>query len=404
MPAALVDALPRADLTLSSFNVLMPNSLRGWWIEKTYRPELPAEIKRWPHRREGLARVLLSDRTDIICLQEMCPDSFERDTEFLREAGYDCLLHRKFQLRVATFWLRDRASLTHAEHLDRVLVTSLSIGGRPLHIANCHLTAGPHPDRRLRQVHDALTAIARQDRSPAPAVVLCGDLNTQIPCVLSDLLLSGEVGPESRSPIYPGRSLTSRIRSNPFGPMRDIYADAAAASGLEPPPTFVVPRLYAWMCAPGGGPSEALLGALRQLYARFVPWEAPDIARWLTTINGAPDRGSEHDEVQEILAGGARALTEGEVLGIYQRCLRDGKLWSIDYDLHACGIPRPPPPSPPFESRIDYLFCSRGLTPIAARQPWSEALRRQIREGSAGLPAADHPSDHLPVAAALCWA
>ena len=50
-------------------------------------------------------------------------------------------------------------------HRDRCLITQMKLvrGGGPeaeasplLHLINCHLTAGPEPGRRLRQVHDAL--------------------------------------------------------------------------------------------------------------------------------------------------------------------------------------------------------------------------------------------------------
>jgi endonuclease/exonuclease/phosphatase family metal-dependent hydrolase len=385
------------DLRLLTFNVLLPNSVRGWWISKMYRPEVPLELRAWPHRQRRLAEILLGRSPDVICLQEMCPDSFESDVHFLREAGYEALLHRKFELRVATFWRRDPSLhlvLQGARHMDRVLVTTFG-GDRPLHVINCHLTAGPHPDRRLRQVHEALERL-----EPGGELVICGDFNSPLRSALHELLERGEVGPSFRDELQPDRPVTSRVRRHARGPLRDVYAEAYAGS---PPPSYVA-AWYRWMYAPGGGPSEALLAALQQLYMLFLPWGQESIERWLRTINGASDRGREPREVERLLAGQQpRTLSLPQLVEIYRGSLEQGAPWAIDHDLRACGLSPPPPAHPPFEARLDYLFCSAGLEVLAVQEPWSAELREAVRARGEILPNAEHPSDHLPLEATFRW-
>ena len=106
----------------------------------------------------------------------------------MAELGYDeHELYKKGRFRPATFWRTDRVVLATAPtHRDRCLITQLrqlpaapaaSAAGpeatsgatseaaaaavpgaaQPIiHLVNCHLTAGPEPGRRLRQVHDAM--------------------------------------------------------------------------------------------------------------------------------------------------------------------------------------------------------------------------------------------------------
>jgi hypothetical protein len=379
--------MPR-DFRLLSLNVLLPNSVRGWWISKMYRPEVPLEHRAWAHRQRLLAGLLLGRSPDLICLQEMCPDSFASDMHFLMEAGYETLLHRKFELRVATFWRPERFSLERAHHLDRVLVTTFH---EDLHVVNCHLTAGPHPDRRLRQVHEALERL-----EPGREVVICGDFNSPGRSALHELLERGEVDPSYRDPLQPDLALTSRVRRHAHGPLRDVYAESYPEG---PPPTFVAAR-YRWMYAPDGGPSAALLELLQQMYSLFLPWDRPSIDRWLQLINGTPDRGREHREAQRLLAlQQSETLSFPQLVEIYQGSLTQGARWALDHDLRACGLAPPPPAHPPYEARLDYLYCSKGLEVLSVQEPWSAELRERVRERGESLPNTVHPSDHLPLEA-----
>ena len=231
--------------TLSSYNVLLPNSSDGWWISKYYQSHVPTDQRAWPHRaRLTKANVLgTSGGADIVCVQETSADSFESDFEFMAEAGYDHVLHSKFRFRTATFFKRDKFELKSEKHGDRTLVTLLTLkrmsqeatkdGERSLFVVNCHLTGGPNADKRLRQVHDACEFMRKEINKmtnskptakkgaqaegkgpevqvPAPtAVVICGDFNEEGDTGVKKLLTEGLV-PANFS--REGLILTTKVR------------------------------------------------------------------------------------------------------------------------------------------------------------------------------------------------
>ena len=206
-PLPLLDS--GAGFSILTYNVLMPNSVDGWWIYKYYGPDTPAEATTWDHRQQLLRERVVGSGADIVCLQECSPQSFESDWAWLADEGYDCALLAKGRMRPATFWKRERWALCQADgsdlpaevaviyndevrpsevvdtadtgggsprnkgargvlHGDRTLTTilrPLGPGGdpvakqpTPLWVINAHLSAGPEARRRLRQVHDALEA------------------------------------------------------------------------------------------------------------------------------------------------------------------------------------------------------------------------------------------------------
>ena len=94
-----------------------------------------------------------------------------------------------------------------------------------MHVVNCHLSGGAAPERRLRQVHDAIDQVrkwndarerelARQRRGNRPSprgiaeaeralreyvdagMVVCGDFNSDGNTAVRKLLVEGAVGPE----------------------------------------------------------------------------------------------------------------------------------------------------------------------------------------------------------------
>ena len=76
-----------------SYNILLPNSVDGWWNYKMYHPPLSPDmfhVSTWESRRELLKeRIALID-ADVVCLQEVSPKSFEDDFSFMSEDfGYD---------------------------------------------------------------------------------------------------------------------------------------------------------------------------------------------------------------------------------------------------------------------------------------------------------------------------
>ena len=271
--APLPPSQPGRSFSVATFNVLLPNGVDGWWIPKMYPPEVPDEARRWPHRQRRLAAILLGIHgdhgPDLICLQETSPESFAADFRFLTEAGYDALIHRKGRLRPATLWRTDRLTLIGAQHRDRVLVTTLAPTDGPaaVHLVNLHLTAGAHPDRRLRQVHEGLQRVWRTDPDPGARLVVCGDFNGYGPTAVRRLLTHGQVAAGVCEPRWPGRPLTSRDRCVPFGPLIDAYA--AAYHPRPAPPTLIVPKVRPWMAAADGSMSAVLSDCLGQLFDRF---------------------------------------------------------------------------------------------------------------------------------------
>jgi len=96
--AAAADLYPDS-FSIMSYNVLIPNSVDGWWIYKMYGSDTPLEDTKWEARAKLLHTQLLEAGTDILCLQEMAGESIDQDWEFLKEAGYDCAVYRKDRMR-----------------------------------------------------------------------------------------------------------------------------------------------------------------------------------------------------------------------------------------------------------------------------------------------------------------
>ncbi|CAB1098528.1 unnamed protein product [Ectocarpus sp. CCAP 1310/34] len=406
--------LPLLDdgLTVVSFNVLLPNGNDGWWMYKSYQPHVPEEHRVWPFRKALMREYLLSKDADIVCVQEASAETFETDFDFMKDAGYDHVLHTKFRFRSATFFKTSRLELASEKHKDRVLVTGLrtlppatsvpssqappsqspppppgnertevqepsedvdpssktdaqpsnrggstaaehppaaaaessrirhlgggegsaddgggassrSGKGRLVMVVNCHLTGGPAPERRMRQVLDGLDA-ARKDAvkllseeaeaaaaglgkkkggggggkkggggaAAAPGtsvpVVVCGDLNSNSGhTAVCELLSTGVVGASFREGGYPETAITSKDKRQGFGPFGDIYEEAygggdPAGPGVGggmggeptsngPPPTFLVPLLHPhFLSEDGEGVSARLQVALSEAFYSLV--------------------------------------------------------------------------------------------------------------------------------------
>gem|GEM_PF-2581723 len=419
MPPATLEAGSSLDcssqpgaFSLVSYNILLPNSVRGWWVFKFYQPSVPDEARAWAHRQRLLREGLLGAMADIVCLQEVVPDSFEQDLAFLTEAGYDHALHRKSELRCATFWRRSRFALaSEPQHKDRSLITSLRTvdeARRLVHVVNVHLKAGPEPARRLRQVFEALEQTQKEARKVGQGpVVICGDFNSNpAGSAVQRLLIEGEVRPELREDAYPEQELTSKPRSQPFGRFDDAYA--AAFGPQSAPPTLLLPDRDAFFADEQGALRPAVVDAFRAIFQKFSggqpTMDRAAVDRWISTINRRTERGSEWDKALEIFAkNGAETLSEEDLVGIYVAELREGKPWGVFHDLDACGaLPGGPPPAV-FEGRFDQIHHTPSLSLSAVVSPLNEAQRRQVYEQKDTLPNAWHPSDHLPLGAVFRW-
>lgn len=103
--------------------------------------------------------------SDVVCLQEVSPESFESDFAFMREElGYDgCEMFKRGRFRPATFWKTDRVDLVMPPvHKDRTLLTVFRKKNDPTDpwfVLNCHLQAGPNGPRRVRQINEGVRGI-----------------------------------------------------------------------------------------------------------------------------------------------------------------------------------------------------------------------------------------------------
>jgi mRNA deadenylase 3'-5' endonuclease subunit Ccr4 len=177
LPQAAVLFPPvQQQLSVLSYNVLLPNSEDGWWTYKMYMPPFPEELKyasSWDFRRDLLKdRIQLID-ADVVCLQEVAPKSFEKDFEFMKDLGYDeHELFKKGRFRPATFWKSSQCKLAMpAVHKDRCLLTALQLLNTAesdekhnWYVCNCHLQAGKQGGRRLRQINEAMRGILTMAR------------------------------------------------------------------------------------------------------------------------------------------------------------------------------------------------------------------------------------------------
>ena len=70
LPASTPLPRPPNGFSLISLNVLLPNSIDGWWLYKYYPPGVPDAAMAWPARAALLESLLLRADPDIVCLQE----------------------------------------------------------------------------------------------------------------------------------------------------------------------------------------------------------------------------------------------------------------------------------------------------------------------------------------------
>mmetsp|Transcript_55862 Transcript_55862/g.62469 ORF Transcript_55862/g.62469 Transcript_55862/m.62469 type:complete len:910 (-) Transcript_55862:62-2791(-) len=316
-----------------SWNILLPNSRKknNWWNHKMYASWIPMIKREWPHRQALIRERLLTSDADIICIQEADGDSFKEDFGFLLNgnsndngneslAGYQYCLHKKFRFRCVTFFKESMFALEQVAHKDRTLVVSLSLrqsssvssstaatatkidDTRILNVVNCHLSAGAAPERRLRQVYEALDQIRKwkakvslvvdkQYRANRPSprniqkaeavlerhetagTLVCGDFNSDGNTGVRRFLVEGSIDPEWREPQYPEVPLTSKRKEHTHT-MVDATELAYAANvcdgdygenytttdiefdgfssfgGGSRPATFVVPNLAALLLVP----------------------------------------------------------------------------------------------------------------------------------------------------------
>uniref|UniRef100_A0A7S1HVZ7 Endonuclease/exonuclease/phosphatase domain-containing protein n=1 Tax=Eutreptiella gymnastica TaxID=73025 RepID=A0A7S1HVZ7_9EUGL len=343
----------------------------------------------------------------------------------MAEAGYAHELLNKGRMRSATFWNpavfeslatynKDRTLITHLRHKADTPEASSE-----LFVVNCHLTAGPEAGRRLRQMHEALDTIRKEQNkakaTPTPPVVVVGDFNSQGNSAVRHLLLNQEVTPEFRESGDPtergvqGQQITSKTRKQTVGPFQDAYA-RAYESGPSPA-TLVVPLLDDKMVHQDTGAITAdVTEQVRKMFGKFSSdrqvMTRPEVEQWLLTINKVLGRGSEYrSAMKRMEERGAEHMTFDDFLSVYESELKEGKFWGVEYDLGVVnGQGMAEPGSPPFEATFDYVYyTTQTLKVHSVQEVLTQAETAAVKSGSR-LPNEWHPSDHLPVTVTLQFA
>lgn len=434
-PATLPSAPDQ--LSVLSYNVLLPNSIDGWWNYKMYDPTQSYNIdliSTWDYRRDLIKEKIKTLNPDVVCMQEVSPLSFEEDFAFMREElGYDgSEMFKRGRFRPATFWRSSKCKLACPPvHKDRTLLTSfcLPAGDRIWHILNCHLQAGPQGKRRLRQIDEGVSASFKlakklKEKDPTcPLLIVCGDFNGGSECGAVRYLEDGGVGP---SFMEDGEPITSRDKKCP---LQSRLIDMATYIPRPAPPTLVVAELISQMVDESSSPYEMpelchdMVSRLTKCYKKYATYRDEnnegvdgkvmginDVEKWLEDINKQVGRGSEfraaakemgwNDTTSEgneseddaavksvIILPRDKTLSLSGFLNVYTGELRGGKFWGIAYDLSIMG--QPLPSLGQFQARFDRMYFTEQLIPTAIVDTLA----------TNSCPNDIEPSDHLPVAA-----
>ena len=213
---------PSPDALTTQLRVASWNVLSNWWyVFKYYEFAAARAVKSWPHRKELTKQYIMKLDADILTLQEVNPQTFDKDFSFMRELGYDFLMEKSSNkwMRCAIFWRRNKLVLAQAEHRPyKCQIAQLKIVNASsncesastelmaqewLFVLTCHLSASD-PTKRVRELEDALFRTDRMRKKvnihpDHVALVLAGDLNTFTDIANSPVrrfLLDGTIGPD----------------------------------------------------------------------------------------------------------------------------------------------------------------------------------------------------------------
>ena len=355
-------------LSVLSYNLLLPNSVDGWWTFKNYCPNTPMEARSWLRRQALLAKKIQMESPDIMCFQEASDRSYKSDFEFLTTSGWKFHVHAKGKMRMRpiTFWNPALFEVVSGASFskDHTLITPFRVRStqKIFWTINCHLQAGIHAgDRRLRQLHEALETVRKKSKTlciSSDCVIVCGDFNSKSDEALATgvYLLHGKV--DGGFEEY-GKSVTSKTKRCSIFPFQDAYR--AAYAGNTIPPTMIAPSLIPRMessrdaSAKDGQtqtykgevkPSKNFVAACNLLFGIYSDtgghmMSRRAIEKWLMDINKSVERGDEMRHAFEILEakGGdgqedvANYFSPEDFLLVYTKELQHGKYWGIASDF-----------------------------------------------------------------------
>ncbi|RKH22677.1 hypothetical protein D7V77_26375 [Corallococcus sp. CA041A] len=179
------------DLRIASYNILADAYIKPEWF-----PHTPADLLRPRSRHALLTRRIVGLDADIVCLQEVEPDSFAALQDALEPHGYLGVMAQKQQDRPdgCAVFHRLGTSLGHRAHYFRdrledgrisghlALVVDFDVGGERLRVACTHLrwdrTDRPVEQHQgMQEATELIDELIRKD--PEALWVVCGDFNAR---------------------------------------------------------------------------------------------------------------------------------------------------------------------------------------------------------------------------------
>ncbi|XP_077367394.1 protein angel homolog 2 [Festucalex cinctus] len=387
------------DFSVMSYNILAQDLLQA---NAYLYPRCPPAALHWPHRLRNLLAELRHYDADVLCLQEVQEDHFEDQIRpALRARGYECVYKKRTGTKpdgCAVAFKTSRLSLLSSNPveffrpgdalLDRdnvglvVLLRPTVAAGNGADdfvcVANTHLLYNPRRgDVKLAQLAILLAEIGRSARLPDGAarphpVVLCGDLNSTPWSPLFAFLTGGRLD----------------YRHLPIGTVSGQEYGSRGQRLLESPiwsPALGINQQcqYESICTSAAASSSSCAGA-------------------------AVEQEISHLTVED----GAERADAGKVVAN-----EDLKSWCLEHSvpLRSCYPPRLPPDGraavTTCHSRcammVDYILYTpceslpggRGLQLLGRLS----LVGRPEMEEVAGLPNAQHSSDHIPLLARFRW-
>ena len=382
------------DISLMSYNILLPNSHLGWWVYKYYHPDTPNELTSWPYRQKLLSQQL-NIGADLLTLQECNSETVATDLEFLW-SRYEFVCHRKARIAMVTCWNKERFTLLSEYHLNRCLVTVLEeLKGVQIAVVNCHLSAGRQPKERFQQIVKAIDQVRKlKSRFDLKLIILSGDFNsTAEGTAVQRFLEDGVVEPRFRERGYPDVEITSKIKEHSLGQFEECYRHLCDTT------TMLVRNSSASMVhSRTRKPREQFIEALKQLFAKYTNGSTmmskAQMEQWICDINQGL-RGSEYRSAVERMEGGF--LTENHFVQLYLQEVQSGKHWAVHNDLLRKGIELPTPRPFCIQFALDQVWIrSINYECSGVVQPIGQEERAKLESGDFA-PNSWHPSDHFPL-------
>ncbi len=382
------------DISLMSYNILLPNSEQGWWVYKYYHPKTPLEERLWAHRK-SLLQHQISVTIDLFTFQECALATYEKDLDFLTNS-HELLCHKRARIAMVTAWKKERFELLADYHLNRTLVVVLrEQSGLLLCLVNCHLSAGRHPKERFQQVAKAMKQVEKlKNRFALDMVLFSGDFNSSSEgTAVLRFLEDGIVEPRFRETRYPTVEITSKVKEHWMGRFREVYRHVTDSTTM-----WVRNSADSMVHWRKRTPKSEFIGALNALFERYSAdstyMTLEEVERWICDIN-LELRGSEYRNALEKIT--EQGLSRNDFVDVYLQEVESGKHWAVFNDLLRVDIELPKPKPYIGKYALDQVWmrsnkyeCSGVVPPI------SQDAKSKIENGDFP-PNRWHPSDHFPL-------